>query len=105
MIDRLCGLGCGRHIACLKLDRRQVVQTRVRRDFTEWRRQVSVTATASWRLRNHFMLRHSSRSSPLKLSSVAFCHGLPGSLRTQWIPAAVGPAELHARRTPGRCRS
>jgi len=31
--DRLCGLGCGRYIACLELDRGEVVQTRVGADL------------------------------------------------------------------------
>ena len=44
------------------------------------RRQVSISTFASGRLRNHSKLRHSSRNLSLKLSFVAFCHGLPGSM-------------------------
>jgi hypothetical protein len=33
------------------------------------------------RLRNHSMLKHSSRNFPLKLSLSPFCHGLPGSIK------------------------
>ena len=35
------------------------------------------------------MLRHSSRNFPLKLSSVPFCQGLPGSLSALPIPSAT----------------
>eukprot|EP00952_Eustigmatos_sp_NYUAD-ZCMA_P002693 11807-Eustigmatos_ZCMA.PRE.1 len=35
------------------------------------------------------MDRHSSRNLPLKLSSVPFCQGLPGSLSTVAIPACA----------------
>jgi hypothetical protein len=34
---------------------------------------------ASRRLWNASMFRHSSRSRPLKLSTIPFCHGEPGS--------------------------
>lgn len=43
-------------------------------------RQVSIKGTASCLVRNHSMLRHSSRKRPLKLSSVPFCQGLPGAM-------------------------
>ena len=35
------------------------------------------------------MLRHSSRKRPLKLSSVPFCQGLPGSMWAVSMPSAV----------------
>jgi hypothetical protein len=34
-----------------------------------------MTTVASGRVRNHSMLKHSSRNFPLKLSSRPFCHG------------------------------
>ena len=39
------------------------------------------------------MLRHSSRNLPLKLSSVPFCHGLPGSISAVSMPAFCQPFE------------
>jgi hypothetical protein len=46
-------------------------------------------AAASRRVRNHSMLKHSSRSRPLKLSSVPFCQGFPGAMCAVSMPSAV----------------
>src|SRR5664279_2079833 len=53
----------------------------------KWRRQVSMTTFAFARDRTHSTLRHSSRSLPLTLSSLAFCQGLPGSIKAVPMPA------------------
>ena len=46
-----------------------------------------MTTFAPARERNHSTLRHSSRSLPLKLSALAFCQGLPGSISAVLMPA------------------
>lgn len=65
---------------------RQVVQAAVRPHGVVWRRQASMITAASRRDLNHSSNRHSSRNLPLKLSSVPFCQGLPGSLSTVAMP-------------------
>jgi transposase InsO family protein len=44
------------------------------------RRQFASVSRTSFRVRNQLVLRHSSRSRPLKLSTCPFCIGLPGSM-------------------------
>lgn len=53
---------------------------------------------ASSRDRNHSIDRHSSRSLPLKDSSVPFCQGLPGSLVAVLMPEVTIQARI-ARET------
>ena len=52
-----------------------------------------MTTLASTRERNHSTLRHSSRSFPLKLSSLPFCQGLPGSIRAVLDAGLCQPLE------------
>jgi hypothetical protein len=54
-------------------------------------------AVASGLERNHSMLKHTSRSLPLKLSSVPFCHGLPGSMCAVSTCARRQPAQDRSR--------
>ena len=46
------------------------------------------------RLRNHSMLKHSSRNLPLKLSLSPFCHGLPGSIKAVSIFASASQPRI-----------
>ena len=45
------------------------------------------------RFRNHCRLRNSSRNFPLNDSSVAFCHGFPGSISAVSMPGVAEPAQ------------
>ncbi len=58
-----------------------------------------MTKAASLRERNHSMLKHSSRSLPLKLSLVPFCQGLPGSIR----PICHPPQPMRSKHCRRRC--
>lgn len=49
------------------------------------------------------MDRHSSRSLPLKLSSVPFCQGLPGSLSTVAMPGCAIHSRMAWLTNSGRC--
>ena len=74
----------------LELQGCQVVQTAVRAHGIEVQTPCfddDLGFCARARERNHSTLRHSSRSLPLKLSSLAFCQGLPGSIRAVPMPA------------------
>lgn len=53
----------------------------------ERRRHGSTTTVASGLARDHSTLSHSSLNFPLKLSSLPFCHALPGSMRAASIPS------------------
>jgi hypothetical protein len=48
--------------------------------------QAAIAWIASARLTNQFVFRHSSRNFPLKLSTKAFCTGLPGWMKRSSTP-------------------
>jgi hypothetical protein len=56
---------------------------------------------ASLRLVNQFAFRHSSRNRPLKLSTYAFCSGLPGWANSNRTPAFFAPG---GQRPPAKLR-
>ena len=61
------------------------------------------------RFRNHWRLRNSSRNFPLNDSSVAFCHGFPGSISAVSMPASPSQRKMAVATNSGplsdrRCR-
>ena len=65
------------------------------------RRHCSIPTFAAIRFRNHCRLRHSSRNFPLKDSSVAFCHGFPGSMSAVSMPASPSQRKMAAATNSG----
>ena len=62
-----------------------------------------MTTLASVRERNHSMERHSSRHLPLKLSTMPFCQGLPGSIKAMPSPWPAPQRNSDFETNPGHC--
>ena len=69
----------------MELGRRAVAETRMRPDLVAIPSPVFDEDACFEAVLNHSRFRHSSRNRPLKLSSVPFCQGLPGSMNAEPI--------------------
>ena len=90
-----------RKLCRFEFRRRQVPETRMRSHLVVVAAPLLDADLASTRLRNHCRLKYSSRNLPLNNSSVAFCHGFPGSMSAVSMPASASQRRIAAATNSG----